>query len=206
VTTTTTPRETIVKKIILSATVALGVLSGASAAAQTPTPCEQGVADFTSTEKRMVRLAGSPSFVCSDPGGGNFGRFDEATNTVYVTPDASVALARRTVAHEVGHAWIERHGSRYADFARIRGLTFDSRLLLSDPEAAKVQVGRVIEDYAETFAYSIGWFEVVAGVAIHDPYAFENEAGFPTEAQMDALRAAKLLPGLPVPSLSISFG
>lgn len=162
----------------------------------TATTCQQVVTQFKSTFPIIYREAGSPSISCvNDPtwhgaGGTNCQdhhiaineRFSDLAKRSHLTD--KVPYWRELLAHEDGHMWACLHGldSQWSQYERLRGFTSE--------DVGVVPTGVPQEDYAETFAYSLGWYECFGGA----PFCFQNSAGHPTSSEISALESAGMLP------------
>lgn len=120
--------------------------------------------------------AGRPAVTYIDDPNQPGGRYIDGTIVLNLHPDTNVSL-RKTLLHELGHAWADHHDIGYDRYAEIRGL---------EPDEG------VAEDYAELFMWvmSDGRYPRTGEA----PYAFRNSAGPPTEWQIDTLRSEGLLP------------
>jgi hypothetical protein len=169
---------------VAAALIVAGVLLVASpASASQPVTCAGEVLAFQTRHRPIWVGAGSPGFICvfeNTPG--LSGTWDGRSVTIYpnhhpaIAPDA---YYREIIAHETGHAWASAHHVDMIRYASIRQLP---------PGTVPRWVN---EDYAETFAYALGYWTGFDG----PPYAFRAGAGRPTPRQIGALRSAHLLPG-----------
>lgn len=159
--------------------------------------CTDVVDDFLRAFPEIIEAAGHPSYECiSDPSRGAGGYWKD-TNAIQInnalSPEArawDVTDKRRylmkAVAHETGHAWAVHNELKQ------RGQEFQALRDYSALDAADPII--VQEDYAETFAYALGWYQSDDECYAHVPYCWQLDAGKPTAAQINALRAVGLLP------------
>lgn len=161
-----------------------------------PATCPAVVSEFKATFPAVYAEAGSPSIECVDDptwhgaGGTNCEdrhiaineRFSDLAKRSGLTD--KVAYWRELLAHENGHMWACLHGldSRWSDYEQARGF--------APGDIGTVPAGVPQEDYAETFARYLGWYECFGGA----PFCFQNSAGPPTSAEIRALLAAGMLP------------
>lgn len=162
-----------------------------------PATCETVLAEWRRAFPEIIQAAGSPSYSCIDEpehGAGGYAKADSRIeiNNAY-SPEArswGVTDKRRylmrAIAHETGHAWAVHNNleHRGEEFKAIRGY---SAVDAADPITIQ-------EDFAETFAFSLGWYQSDDECYAHVPYCWQLDAGKPTVAQIAELRAASLLP------------
>lgn len=174
----------------------LATTATASTPTEPPTTCPQVVAEFKSTFPVVYQEAGSPSISCvNDPtwhgaGGTNCQEHHIAINTRFSDLAKGsgltdkVAYWRELLAHEDGHMWACLHGldSNWPAYEQLRGF--------ATQDIGVVPTGVPQEDYAETFARYLGWYECFGGA----PFCFINSAGPPTAGEFTALVAAGMLP------------
>ncbi len=173
------------------AALVLGAMLGTSAARPTPS-CAAVVADFRRSFPAVLAAAGEPSIGCAPGASSGSGGYSAAENHVAIntnlSPDAKAAhftdkaaYWRRALAHEIGHAYAAHHGmdGHWGEYAQIRGITESDTVV---PQ----------EDYAETFALSLGWMMPDCYGPV--PYCFQNSAGHPTAHQLERLQHAGLMP------------
>ena len=160
-------------------------LAAPSAGAQTQPTCTSTAIAFYKQHEPIWYGAGVPAFECDlTPVNGEGGWWDG--HVVHVVAPAmpstvpAGAYYREVVAHEMGHAWAQANKVDLNRYATIRG--FPRGTVLNST---------VTEDYAESFAYALGWWTSLHTGA---PYEFKNAAGVPTRHQILALRSARLLP------------
>lgn len=176
---------------LIAAGVAVAGLAAASPASASlqPVTCASTVAQFRAEHHRIWIEAGSPLYVCQSVGTiGEAGFWDgsaihispQGTRTDFGTP---ADYYREVIAHETGHAWA----------ARRSGITFLDQYRAVRGFGDQASAGTLREDYAETFAYTLGWWDGWNG-QILAPYAFRAGAGFPTSQQIARLRALAILP------------
>jgi hypothetical protein len=175
--------------IVLVVLLLLIVFDGTASSAEET--CEDVVAAFLHNEHALWLDAGEPTYVCDVPDvDGQLGLYVASTNTVHLPTWAP--LTHRVIAHETGHAWAYKHRISMTTYAALRGLPRGDSAAILRGDMAWFTI--VHEDYAETFAWSIGRMPDVPGLEVPPPYAFQTTAGAPTVVQVEALRAADLLP------------
>lgn len=164
----------------------LVLLAAAPAQAQGLPSCEQETMRIKAEHPKVWAQAGDPSVECGSPfvPGGNVGWFDTRANTIRLAGGFD-GVYGTAIAHELGHAWqyraVRRSPGLVESFAVVRGFVNAWSL-----EAR--------EDYAETFAFSLGeWGTQVEVVAVA-PYRFQTVAGVPSEGQLAVLRVSGVLP------------
>lgn len=149
-------------------------------------PCAAYIA---AVPPEIIRAAGNPRIACEPhPAGAaesEAGRYT-IDGIVHVYPDTygydPATFYPYVIAHELGHAYADKNIENWFPYVDARGL--------SRPGANLADQVAISEDYAETFAYALGLWQPI-GIA---PRGFHNVAGAPTQQQIDALRAAHLLP------------
>lgn len=183
---------------VLRALSVLGLVCAVSGfwggSAHSQTFCESEAVRLAFEHPKVWRQAGSPNVACvpstrsgmffNDEGRIELGtEISEASARWGVTPELLPLRWRRTLAHELGHAWAYERGlfARWREWAAIRGLPrHDSHY--------------AIEDYAEVFALWLGepplWY---AQHAASGAYGFAI-ARQPTERGMRRLADAGWLP------------
>ena len=160
--------------MLVAAGIWLGNLGG--------TPCAQAVESFTAAHAELVTVP----IVCEPSGPSGFGaQYDTRAQVIHVYPAGAVDYSA-VIAHELGHAWSAGHFS-FRTYALVRGFATPDTLAAFLPG----NLGLLAEDYAETFAWSIGEWADLGGPS---PYAFHTIAGPPTEGQVFWLRLYGVLP------------
>ena len=169
-----------VKGLLLAGALA-ATLFAATPANATVTACVAAVTHFVETHADAYERAGAPTIVCASAPNGNLGGTHN-DGAIVIYPARGIATAedyyRSVIAHEVGHAYFRFLGkARVGAYAVIRGFSTINMDLY--------------EDYAETFALSIGEWRPVGSPA---PFAFQTAAGVPTERQLASLRQWGIAP------------
>jgi hypothetical protein len=187
-----TGRRLVVALVVLvTALAAITVVEAITSADAAAPTCESVIADFQARFPRIVKQSGSPITSCvtqPDAGVGDWSGDNRIELNTVLSAQARAAHVtdlgaywRRGIAHEYGHAWAAHNGldPPGAEYARLRGF-------------ASGDSSNLDEDYAETFAFSLGAImQHCYGAA---PYCFHNSAGPPAWRQITRLRAAGMLP------------